>query len=311
MNTVVIGSGGIAQKAYFPLLATMPSIRIIGIHSHTRQNMEKALQQWHFPFGTTNIDEIISLKPQTAIVISSTASHFDICKKLLENEIDVYAEKSLTTTSQESFDLYQIAAQHERILAVGFNRRYALLNKQAKQILEDRKIHSALIQKHRAEASYTTLAQQFLDDTIHQIDLMRFFCGEVTPLQTTYAMENNMVVTNTSTSLTIPGGGIGTLLTSGCAGAWQESVTIHASGITVHVDAFRKLQVIEDDRETVYGLDRAGKWITAMKERGFLGELEHFFNCVQTRMEPQTNAKEAAKTLQLMEAMLDQKIDIS
>ena len=88
------------------------------------------------------------------------------------------------------------------------------------------------------------------------------------------------------------------------AGSWQESVTLHADGLSVHVDAFRRLRVMYDDHEEVFGTDRAGKWITGMKERGFYGELAHFFECVQTRQEPFTNAVEAANTQALMEDMV-------
>jgi virulence factor len=61
---------------------------------------------------------------------------------------------------------------------------------------------------------------------------------------------------------------------------------------------------LRDDREEVYGTDRAGKWITSLKERGFYGEVAHFLHCVKTREKPMTDGMEAAKTQQLMEALV-------
>jgi virulence factor len=303
MRIVIIGTGGIAQKAYFPLLAVMPDVEIVGIHSRTQAHVDAACKRWGCPFGTIHMKEIISLKPQTALVISSTESHFEICRELLENGIDVYAEKSLTTSSKQSLILAEIAQKNNRILAVGFNRRYALLYKKARQILGNRKVDLAIIQKHRTEAYNDTLFNHYLDDSIHQIDLMRFYCGDVTPITTHVEMKDGLMMTAVS-SVAIPGGGHGVIMVCNQAGSWQESATLHAQGLTIHVDAFQRLRVMFDDHEEVYGTDRAGKWITGIKERGFYGEVAHFMDCVNSRQEPITNALEAAKTQQLMEGLI-------
>ena len=303
MRLAIIGTGGIAQKAYFPLLAVMPTLEIVGVHSRTQANVDEACQRWGFSFGTTKLNEILALKPKAVLVISSTESHYTICREMLENGIDVYSEKSLTTSSKHTLDLADIADKNKRILAVGFNRRYALLYKQAKEILGDRKVDLAVIQKHRTQAFNSSLYEQYLDDTIHQIDLMRFFCGDVHPATTVFEKKDNMVTAAVST-VEIPGGGHGVLMICNQAGAWQESVTLHAQGMSLHVDAFQRLRVIFNDHEENYGTDRAGKWITGMKERGFYDELAHFFDCVQTRKEPATNAYEAAKTQQLLEGLI-------
>lgn len=303
MKIAVIGTGGIAQKAYFPLLAVMPDIHVIAVHSHTLANAEAAAKRWRIPFATDVLDEIIAKQPQAALVISSTESHFLISKKLLEHGIDVYAEKSLTDSSTLSLELAQAVEENKRVLAVGYNRRYAPLYQQAKELIGGLPIEHALIQKHRTSASNPSLFQQYLDDTIHQIDLMRYYCGEASAESTAYHMDKGVLVSAAST-VRLPSGGTGIITACNQSGAWQESVTLHAQDITVHVDAFQRLRALRGDHEIVYGTDRAGKWITSMQERGFHGELAHFFHCVSTREIPVTNATEAAKTQQLMEDMV-------
>jgi len=304
MRIVIIGTGGIARKAYFPLIKVMPGVEVAGIHSRTQESVDYALARWRFPFGTTNLNALLALKPDAAVVISATTSHYEICKLMLENGVDVYAEKSLTTESAQSHDLHRIAIENGRILAVGFNRRYALLCEQAKEILGGRRVELAVVQKHRTTASYPSLYRQFLDDSIHQIDLMRYFCGGAQALTTRYNMPGGTVDSVVST-MQLPGGGQGVMMISGHAGSWQESVTLHGEGITIHVDMFRSMRVKYDDHEVEYGTDRAGKWLSAMKERGFYGEMAHFFECVKTREIARTNGKEAAKTQELMEALID------
>jgi virulence factor len=100
------------------------------------------------------------------------------------------------------------------------------------------------------------------------------------------------------------GGGHGLVMTCLAAGAWQERVTLHGEGLTVEVSAFRELRVKYPDHEEVFGLDRPGRWMSESAERGFNGEIEHFFECVRQRQQPQTDGYDAARTQELMEAMV-------
>ena len=303
MKIAVIGAGGIARKAYFPLLGCWPGIEITSLYSRTQATLDLVKSEWGFTNGTTDINRILESRPDAAIVLSSTESHYQFCRLFLENGVDVYSEKSLTPGSNESFELGQIADKNKRVLAVGFNRRYALLYRQAKEIFGSRRIQFALFQKHRVEQGDKTLFDLYLDDIIHQIDLARFFCGDLQAVSTSFTMENDMVAGTVST-MSIPGGGQCIIAASKMSGAWQESATLHGEGMTVHIDAFERMTVSFNDHVEVYGTDRPGKWIRDMRERGFQGELEHFFECVKTRQEPLTNAREAGKTLELLEDLV-------
>ncbi len=303
MRIAVIGAGGIARKAYFPLLGCWPGIEITSLYSRTQATIDLVNSEWGFTNVTTDINRILESKPNAAIVLSSTESHYQFCRLFLENGVDVYSEKSLTPTSKESFELGQIADKNNRILAVGFNRRYALLYRQAKEMFGGRRIQFALFQKHRAGQGDETLFKLYLDDIIHQIDLARFFCGNLQAVSTSFTMENDMVAGAIS-AMAIPGGGQCVIAASKLSGAWQESATLHGEGMTVHIDAFERMTVSYKDHVEVYGTDRPGKWIRDMRERGFQGELEHFFECVKTRQKPLTNAWEAGKTLELLEDLI-------
>ena len=304
MRMVIIGAGGIAEKAYFPLLNSWPYLEIAGVYSRSERTIEEAGKKWGFQFTTTNIEDLLELKPDAAFVISSTESHYQFCKLFLENGVDVYSEKSLTESSKESYELARIAEQYKRILAIGFNRRYALLCEKAKEIISNRQIQFALFQKHRPEPSHEELFQYYLDDVIHQIDLVRFFCGEVNA-RTTICDRVDEKVSSALSIMDIPGGGRVVVAVSRAAGAWQETVDIHGSGISLHIDMFRHLVVRYKDHEVVYGTDRAGNWTNDLKERGFQGEIAHFLECIHTRRNPLTNAVEAAKTLELLEALIE------
>ncbi len=304
MKIAIIGAGGIAEKAYFPLLTRWPELEIVSLFSRTQATLDKVSSKWELCCGTTDLQAVLEAKPEAAFVISSNASHYDICKLMLENNVDIYFEKPLAVSSGQAYDLARIADEHQRIVCVAFNRRYSLLYRQAYEIFKGRNIQSAIFQKHRPRVSHVSLYNQYLDDSIHQIDLMRFMCGDLTPLNTQYEMKDGKLVSAVSTAR-MKSDGLATLVISMQAGSWQESLSLHGDGLSVHVDAFRELRVKYGDHEEIYGTDRAGKWISDMRERGFEGEVEHFLECVRTRQTPLTNAWEAAKTQELMEKLVE------
>lgn len=71
------------------------------------------------------------------------------------------------------------------------------------------------------------------------------------------------------------------------------------------MDAFEKLTIKKEDHEKVFGTDRPGKWIPDLQERGFQGEIEHFFHCVVSRKQPLTNGSDAVKTHHLIDKLVD------
>jgi virulence factor len=103
--------------------------------------------------------------------------------------------------------------------------------------------------------------------------------------------------------LALPDGGRAVLLTCTRAGAWQERLVIHGDKLTVEVSAFRELRVKYPDHEEVFGGDRPGRWQSELTERGFSGEIAHFFECVRSRTVPSPDGFEAAKTQELVEAL--------
>jgi virulence factor len=304
LKIAIFGAGGIAHKAYLPILSTWPGTEIIGLYSRTQASIDRILTQFQLGTGTTKSHELIAMKPDVAFVLTNDQTHYQFVKRLLEAGIDVFVEKPLAQNSEEVQTLAQLAKKNNNILMVGFNRRFALLYKKAKGLFNGRKIHLVIIQKNRPKATHIELYNNLLDDTIHQIDLLRFYCGNVVPLKTFYEKQKGKIAGAVSIC-GLKDGGIGVIMTSLKAGSWQEKITLHGENLTVEVDAFEKLTVKNQDHEQVFGTDRTGKWISDMHERGFYGEIEHFFDCVISRKQPQTNASNVLQTHQLLEQIVE------
>jgi virulence factor len=299
----ILGSGSVTQKAYLPLLRTWPQTRIVGLYGRTKKNVEKICADWQIEFGTTDLEALIEKKPDVAFVLTSRSSHEALAHKLLQAEIDVYVEKPATESSDTIQALSKLAEEKDLVLMVGFNRRYALLYRQTKEIFNQRPLQMCIVEKHRPSAYHTSLYNNYLEDTIHQIDLLRFFCGDVQALHTSFEMRDGKLIGATSVGKRAEGG-LAVVLTSLQAGSWQERVTLHGGSLTAEVTAFRELVVKHEDRVEVYGPDRPGRWIPELVERGFHGAIEHFFHCVRERVTPQTDGYEGFRTQELVEAFV-------
>lgn len=303
LRIALAGAGSIAHKAYLPLLRTWPGIQIVGIYSRREETVERVCRDWEIPFGTTDLDALIEQRPQAVLVLTHTLVHYDQARRLIAAGLDVYIEKPATEAASLTRELAGQAAAHGLIFMVGFNRRYAPLYRQAKELFTGRHVQMCVLEKHRPSAFHVSLYNNYLDDTIHQIDLMRYYCGEVEPLNTTFEMKAGKLVGAAST-VGLANGGIGILQTSLAAGAWQEKAVLHGDGLTVEVNAFRELRVRRGLSVEVFGQDRPGRWLPELEERGFKGEIAHFLDCVSTRRPPVQDGFDAALTQDLVEKLV-------
>lgn len=72
---------------------------------------------------TTNYKDFIG-KIDGVVIVTPAQTHFPLCKEFLEAGKDVFVEKPLTLSNDESKALVEIAAKHKRILQVGHILRF-------------------------------------------------------------------------------------------------------------------------------------------------------------------------------------------
>lgn len=173
MKIAMIGIGNIAQKAYLPILAHKRNIDLI-LCSRNELVLERLSLEYKVFQHTTSIEDLIALGIDGAFVHTATPSHFEICRKLLENGISVYVDKPVTESLHETRLLYQLAKEKNILFRVGFNRRHIPLLLDLKQLPPaDLIIH----QKNRMFAPGNT--REFIyDDFIHVVDTLRYLMSE-------------------------------------------------------------------------------------------------------------------------------------
>ena len=164
-------------------------------------------------------------------------------------------------------------------------------------------VNICLMEKYRPGAVHPDLYANYYDDTIHQIDLLRFFCGDGQAVSTVQQLLDGKLVGAVST-VALQGGGYAMVITGLQAGRWAERFSLHGGGASMHVDAFSRMRLVTAAGEQVWEMG-GGDWTPTLESRGFAGLLTHFFECVRTRQQPMTSASEAWKTQRLLEDMVE------
>lgn len=301
----IVGLGGIAQKAYLPLVTALDSVEIAVVASRHTRRAKEICERYRLPRGVTDLDAFVRSRPRAAIVLTPSPTHAAIVRYLLERDIDVLVEKPATLSSRDTKELGDLAHKRHRVLMVAFNRRYAPLYQKAKELFAGHRVALCLAEKHRDRATHSTLFSNYIDDTIHMIDLLRWFGGDGRAVTTTVRRRGGHLVDAVSV-VAFHAGGTGVVATSMEAGGWEERVSLYGDGLSVQVQAFRQAWVTRkgQDRPQVLGREVAGDWTTSLEVRGFPQLIQHFLDCVRTRAAPLTNAEQAYESQLLLEEMV-------
>ena len=299
----IVGLGGIAQRAYLPVLANLETVDLAVIMSRRQEAVEQLCTRHHVPAGVTDISDFLRQDLQAAVVLTPSPTHFEIVKTLLQAGVDVLVEKPATLSSRETALLGELAEQRSRVLMIAFNRRFAPLYKQAKDLFAGQRVALCVAEKHRESAANPTLFDHYSEEAIHMIDLLRWFGGEARAISTWSLVRNGKLMDAVSL-VAFEGDGIGVLTASLEGGGWLERVTLHGEGLSVQVDAFRELRVLRGKEDQVSGREMAADWLTSQYIRGFEQLITHFVDCVQHRLTPSTSALEAFRTQLLLEQLV-------
>jgi virulence factor len=302
MRVAVIGLGDIASKAYLPLLTGWEGIELF-LYSRRPETVARLRDRYRLPLaGASDWAELLAVRPEAAFVLSPSDTHFEVTRRLLEAGVDVFLEKPATLRSEDTRALAEQAQAAGRVLMVGFNRRYAPLHVRARELWGDRRLELCTLSKHRASAAHPDVLSNYTDDTIHIIDLLRFFAGDATAERTTTDIREGRLVGAVSL-LRLSAGGHGVIATSLDAGGWSESYALHGEGASLEVEAFSRVRLTTDGREQVVA-PGAGGWGSTLEARGFPQQIAHFFECVRSRATPLTSAGEAYRTQRLLEDLV-------
>ncbi|WP_394202462.1 Gfo/Idh/MocA family protein [Shewanella waksmanii] len=184
LTIALVGLGDIAQKAYLPVLANHPLVEPI-LCTRNPQVLAQLQRQYRITQGHSNLDSLLAIKPDAVMIHSATASHFALAQACLEANIATFVDKPLCDNAEQCQRLVDTAKQHNTLLYVGFNRRFAPLIAP----LGTAENQHVIWQKNRV--ALAAEPRQFIfDDFIHLVDGLRFL-AQLSPQQIPTSLQVN------------------------------------------------------------------------------------------------------------------------
>ncbi len=283
----VVGLGGIAQKAWLPVLGAASDWTLTGAWSPTREKAQPVCDTWRIPYAGSLTE--LAAQCDAVFVHTSTASHYAVVSELLNAGVNVCVDKPLADNLADAEKLVELAAKKKRTLMVGFNRRFAPLYQDLKSRLTT--AASVRMDKHRTNSvGPHDLRFTLLDDYLHVVDTALWLGGGNAQLTSGTLLTNDdgeMVYAEhhfTASGLQI------TTSMHRRAGSQREWVQAVTDGALYDVTDMRQWR--EEGGQGVIERPVAG-WQTTLEQRGFAGCARHFIECVQNQTVPETAGEQA------------------
>lgn len=295
MKVGVIGLGSIAQKAYLPIMSSMHEVQWI-LSTRNQEVLEQTKAKYRFTETEPTIEKLIQRGIDAAFIHTSTESHPIIIKQLLNAGIHVYVDKPIAYHFGEAEALTALAREKNCVLMTGFNRRFAPLVSELKEVNDRSYIY---MEKNRVYQP--DFARRFIfDDFIHVVDTISYLSpGKVEDVSVSVRVHNGLLV---QVMLKLDGDNYTSIgFMNRDSGMTEERLEVISSGQKHMVrDLNSKIYLSEgEEKHRTFG-----DWVPVLKRRGFDDIIMHFLRSISGSIHPHPSMEESLETHRLCELIV-------
>ncbi|MFI6475816.1 Gfo/Idh/MocA family protein [Streptomyces sp. NPDC050516] len=298
MKVGCIGLGDIAQKAYLPVLTTLPGTEL-HLQTRTPATLAAVADTHRIPVAQrhTDLDSLLAQDLDAAFVHAPTAVHPEIVARLLEAGVPTYVDKPLAYELADSERLVALAEERGVSLAVGFNRRLAPGYAQC----ADHPRELILMQKNRVglPEDPRTLV---LDDFIHVVDTLRFLVpGQIEHTVVRARVREGLME---HVVLQLSGDGFTAIGTMNRMNGSTEEI-LEVSGQDTKRQVLNLAEVVDHKGQPT--VRRRGDWVPVARQRGIEQSVLAFLDAV--RAGKTLSAQDALATHELCERVVREALE--
>ncbi len=254
-NIAFIGGGNYASRFLIPAfskaggnLKVLVTSGGVSASHHGRKN--------GFLAATTDIEEALEHEIDTVVIATRHNLHASHILMSLDKGHHVFVEKPLALTHQEIDEIEASQKTNNRIVMVGFNRRFSPHIQKMHSLLKSKPAPKTFIMTMNAGAipknHWTQDSEvgggRIIGEACHYIDLMRFLAGSKIRSFTAMKMGDSAFVEVTEDkvliSLSFEDGSIGSIqyFSNGDHTFPKERIEVFCDGSVLQLDNFRKLR---------------------------------------------------------------------
>ena len=217
-----VGAGGRA-RSHMRALANIEDVEIVAICDIKEETAQSATSEFG---GTAYTDYRVMLDSEnlTAMyVVVPTFAHYDAEILAAQQGVHMLLEKPVVPSMEKGLEILEAVQKSGVLTSVGYQQRYTGWAKQGRDFLNDKTVAMALAYRWGGLPGtpwWRVMAQsggQIVEQTTHQIDLLRYLVGDVAEVHAYYAtralndVENLDIPDVYALSLQFENGAVGTL----------------------------------------------------------------------------------------------------
>ena len=189
----IVGAGNMARK-HLQAISAIDTIEAIGIISRTKSKAQQLASEYGINVCADNLEELINKsEPDALMILVSEDQMYSVVVSAISYGLPLFIEKPAGLVPEQNYQLAQLAKKHSIASMVGFNRRfYSVFHKGIEIIRNHGPLTGVAITGHeriwKQREGSKAWPEEVLDawifaNSTHTIDLLRFFGGEVTNIQ--------------------------------------------------------------------------------------------------------------------------------
>jgi predicted dehydrogenase len=261
----VLGAGSFATAIVLPTLRKIAGLELVGLATGTGLKSAQVGRRFGFQFATTEEAEILRDGRINAIaILTRHGLHARQVMAALQAGKHVFCEKPLAIRRQELAELAGVMAASDRLVTVGFNRRFAPMAQRLKRFLEP--VSEPLAMHYRVNAGLLPPGHWHYDpeqgggriasEVCHFIDFLTFLTGALPVRVQTRGLPDGERYReeNVSVSVDFADGSMGTVdyLANGDRSFAKERIEVFAGGRVAVLDDFRTLELVTGGRRRIW-----------------------------------------------------------
>lgn len=236
-----IGCGEIAELHLKAIRAT-DSMEVVGVTSRNKSHGEEFARKHKIEFCAEDIDSLVKkAKPDALMVLVSVDQVFSVTKAAISLGLPLFIEKPAGVSAAENLELADLAKKYSVHTMVGLNRRYySIFHKGMDIIRQHGLLMGVVVEGHermwriRENKRFSDFVMEkwIFANSIHTIDLLRFFGGEAEQVMSIAHRYKETQGDQFSAVMEFESGAIGHYISHWYSpGGWR--VVLYGDGVTV------------------------------------------------------------------------------
>lgn len=330
----IIGAGGICRRVHLPSLSEIDNCEIVALCDRNEHKSKPLAEKYGIPKTYTNHHEMLEKEDMDAVfVLVQPDLTYRVAYDCMKAGFHVMMEKPAGITAFQAHSLARCAADTGKTAGVAMNRRHVPLLqevlKRVKEVTEITQVDARFMKTSNIAKSWH-YASAFNCDIIHATDCMRYLAGGEPVNCATVVGKNNSPIDNAWNSVVMFDNGVtGTLRANYQTAARIHDFEIHGLYASAFIDLGfpgreESATIIYGDGASIYSAAAAGVNTTNVvtltakdvagedefyQYYGYKSEDVDFVNAILEGRQPMCNIEDAAKSMDLMEMILQNRIN--